>query len=95
VVKSGIQPCAEGRCGDYWGCLKESDARPSGYEETYEVYGLQVDGSTKWVMGDVQFEGESSGRVGTFHHVILCSQNTVRLMSASMVHVCNQSDTRE
>ena len=50
----------EGRCGDYWGCLKPTDARLSGLQETFEVYGLQVDGSTKWVMGDVQFEGATS-----------------------------------
>ena len=51
----------EARCGEYWGCLREADARPSGYEETYEIYGLQEDGVTKWVLGDVQFRGE--GRV--------------------------------
>jgi len=48
----------EGRCTDYWGCLKESDARPSGYGDTYEVYGLQEDGSTRWVLGDARFDGE-------------------------------------
>jgi hypothetical protein len=47
----------DGGCGKYWGCLQESDARPSGYGETYEIYGLQEDGVTKWVLGDVRFEG--------------------------------------
>ena len=40
------------------GCLKESDARPSGYGDTYEVYGLQEDGVTRWVLGDARFDGE-------------------------------------
>ena len=48
----------EGRCTNYWGCLKESDARPSGYDNTYEVYGLQDDGVTRWVLGDARFDGE-------------------------------------
>ena len=48
----------EGRCTDYWGCLKESDARPSGYGDTYEIYGLQEDGVTRWVLGDARFDGE-------------------------------------
>ena len=52
----------EARCGEYWGCLREADARPSGYEETYEIYGLQEDGVTKWVLGDVQFRGEGESR---------------------------------
>jgi hypothetical protein len=30
-----------------------------------------------------------SGRVGTFHHVIVERQNTVQLMTASMIHVTN------
>ena len=48
----------EGRSTNYWGCLKESDARPSGYDNTYEVYGLQDDGVTRWVLGDARFDGE-------------------------------------
>jgi len=48
----------EGRCTDYWGCLKESDAHPSGYGDTYEIYGLQEDGVTRWVLGDARFDGE-------------------------------------
>jgi hypothetical protein len=35
------------------------------------------------------------GRVGTFHSRYFASQNTVQLLTAGMVHVCNQSDTRE
>jgi hypothetical protein len=54
----------DGRCGKYWGCLRESDARPSGYGETYEIYGLQEDGVTKWVLGDVRFEGTEAGDGG-------------------------------
>eukprot|EP00746_Dinoflagellata_sp_MGD_P021879 gnl/MRDRNA2_/MRDRNA2_151092_c0_seq1.p1 gnl/MRDRNA2_/MRDRNA2_151092_c0~~gnl/MRDRNA2_/MRDRNA2_151092_c0_seq1.p1 ORF type:complete len:516 (+),score=63.58 gnl/MRDRNA2_/MRDRNA2_151092_c0_seq1:13-1560(+) len=46
-----------GRCSKYWGCLQESDARLSGYEDTREIYGLQEDGVTKWVLGDVTLNG--------------------------------------
>ena len=50
----------EERCGAFWGCLVEGDARPSGLTETYEVYGLQEDGVTKWVLGDLTFEEEAA-----------------------------------
>ena len=57
----------EERCGAFWGCLVEGDARPSGLTETYEVYGLQEDGVTKWVLGDLTFEeaarSESAGAI--------------------------------
>ena len=46
----------ESACGSVWGCLREEDARRSGLEDTYEVYGLQEDGVTRWVLGDVAFE---------------------------------------
>ena len=32
--------------------------RPSGYGDTYEIYGLQEDGVTRWVLGDARFDGE-------------------------------------
>lgn len=47
----------ESACGQVWGCLREEDARRSGLEDTYEVYGLQEDGVTRWVLGDVAFAG--------------------------------------
>ena len=48
----------ESACGSVWGCLREEDARRSGLEDTYEVYGLQEDGVTRWVLGDVAFYGK-------------------------------------
>ena len=37
------------------GFVTKKDIRPSPYEETYEVYGLQVDSSTVWCLGDLRF----------------------------------------
>jgi hypothetical protein len=50
----------ESACGVVWGCLREEDARRSGLEDTYEVYGLQEDGVTRWVLGDVAFAGKEA-----------------------------------
>jgi hypothetical protein len=50
----------ESACGQVWGCLREEDARRSGLEDTYEVYGLQEDGVTRWVLGDVTFAGKEA-----------------------------------
>ena len=50
----------ESACGSVWGCLREEDARRSGLEDTYEVYGLQEDGVTRWVLGDVAFAGKEA-----------------------------------
>ena len=38
-----------------WGFVTQNDIRPSPYGETYEVYGLQVDSSTVWCLGDLRF----------------------------------------
>jgi len=54
----------ESKCGDVWGCLTEDDARRSGLEDTYEIYGLQEDGVTRWVLGDVAFDGKDASRKG-------------------------------
>jgi hypothetical protein len=40
-------------------------------------------------------QSRTANRVGTSHHVIVVRQNTVQLMTAGMLHVRNQSDTRE
>lgn len=53
----------ESKCGEVWGCLREEDARRSGLEDTYEIYGLQEDGVTRWVLGDVAFDGKDAGEV--------------------------------
>ena len=47
----------EARCSEVWGCLRERDAHRSGFDDTFEVYGLQQDGVTRWVLGDVTFTG--------------------------------------
>jgi hypothetical protein len=54
----------ESKCGEVWGCLTEEDARRSGLEDTYEIYGLQEDGVTRWVLGDVAFDGKDASRKG-------------------------------
>jgi hypothetical protein len=54
----------ESKCGEVWGCLTEDDARRSGLEDTYEIYGLQEDGVTRWVLGDVAFDGKDASRKG-------------------------------
>ena len=46
----------QGRNGsENWGFVTQNDIRPSPYGETYEVYGLQVDSSTVWCLGDLRF----------------------------------------
>ena len=52
----------ESNCSEVWGCLNESDARRSGFDDTYEIYGLQEDGVTRWVLGDVTFKGVDRSR---------------------------------
>ena len=44
-----------GEGSENWGFVTKKDIRPSPYEETYEVYGLQVDSSTVWCLGDLRF----------------------------------------
>ena len=44
-----------GNGSENWGFVTKSDIRPSPYGETYEVYGLQVDSSTVWCLGDLRF----------------------------------------
>ena len=44
-----------GKGSENWGFVTKKDIRPSPYEETYEVYGLQVDSSTVWCLGDLRF----------------------------------------
>ena len=44
-----------GNGSENWGFVTQNDIRPSPYGETYEVYGLQVDSSTVWCLGDLRF----------------------------------------
>ena len=41
-----------GNGSENWGFVTQNDIRLSPYGETYEVYGLQVDSSTVWCLGD-------------------------------------------
>jgi len=45
-----------------WGFVTQNDIRPSPYGETYEVYGLQVDSSTVWCLGDLRFTTGNDSR---------------------------------
>ena len=72
----------ESACGSVWGCLREEDARRSGLEDTYEVYGLQEDGVTRWVLGDVAFEGKE-GREATSTATEAASTNDRHVATSS------------
>ena len=72
----------ESACGQVWGCLREEDARRSGLEDTYEVYGLQEDGVTRWVLGDVAFEGKE-GREATSTATEAASTNDRHVATSS------------
>ena len=53
-----------------WGFLTQMDVRPSPFDETYEVYGLQIDSSTTWCLGDVNIV-ESDRKQWMMNEVIL------------------------
>lgn len=53
VVDSGSPFLTTRMACDGWGCVSKGDVRFNGaFENTYETYGLQVDGRTEWATGD-------------------------------------------